>query len=188
MGTLNQVQIAAMGFKYVGTNVRISDRASFYNCPNISIGNNVRIDDFCVLSAGIGGISLGNFIHIAIYTSLIGAAPIVLSDFCNLSSRVSIYSSNDNYSGQVMTNPTIPEQFSGVVSAPVQLDKHVIIGAGSVVLPGTHCEQGVAIGALSLVNRDCKEFGIYAGNPAQRIKERRRDLLDLEAQLRATLQ
>jgi dTDP-4-amino-4,6-dideoxy-D-glucose acyltransferase len=58
MGVLTRAQIDAMGFKSVGVNVNLSDRASFYNCANISIGDNVRIDDFCVLSAGAGGISV----------------------------------------------------------------------------------------------------------------------------------
>ena len=187
MGVLTRAQIDAMGFKSVGANVNLSDRASFYNCTNISIGDNVRIDDFCVLSAGAGGIALGNFIHIAVYTSLIGAEAITLADFCNLSSRVSIYSSSDDYSGQSMTNTMVPAEYTGVTSAPVFLEKHVIIGAGAVLVPGIRCEQGVAVGALSFVNRSCQEFGIYAGNPARRIKERKRDLLELEAQMRARL-
>jgi galactoside O-acetyltransferase len=37
-----------------------------------------------------------------------------------------------------------------------------------------------AVGALSLVTKDCEAFGVYAGNPARRIKERKRDLLELE--------
>ncbi|MEX8499566.1 acyltransferase, partial [Leptothrix ochracea] len=49
------------------------------------------------------------------------------------------------------------------------------------LLPGVTLHEGVAIGALSLVNRDCHAFGIYAGNPAKRIKERKRDVLALEA-------
>lgn len=169
-----------MGFASIGENVQISDRASFYNISKISLGNNVRIDDFCVLSAGIGGISIGNHIHIAVFSSLIGAGKITLSDFCNISSRVSIYSSNDDYSGSAMSNPTLPSQYTGVTDADVLLCKHVIVGCGCVILPGVTLEEGVAIGALSLVTKDCEAFGIYAGNPARRIKERKRDLLELE--------
>lgn len=180
MGILSRAAIDALGFAAVGENVSISDRASFYNLSRISIGNNVRIDDFCVLSAGSGGIQVGNYVHIAVYTSLIGAGKITLSDFCNLSSRVSIYSSNDDYSGATMTNPTVPNQYTGVTHADVFLDKHVIVGSGSVVLPGITLEQGVAVGALALVTKNCEEFGIYAGNPAKRIKERKRELLVLE--------
>ena len=180
MGILSREIIEQMGFASIGENVQVSDRASFYNVSKISLGNNVRIDDFSVLSAGLGGISIGNHIHIAVFSLLIGAGKIILSDFCNISSRVSIYSSNDDYSGSTMTNPTLPSQYTGITHADVLLNKHVIVGCGSVILPGITLEEGVAVGALSLVTKDCKAFGIYTGNPARRIKERKRDLLELE--------
>jgi galactoside O-acetyltransferase len=41
-------------------------------------------------------------------------------------------------------------------------------------------EKGVAIGALSLVKKNCTAFGIYLGSPAKRISERKRDLFELE--------
>jgi galactoside O-acetyltransferase len=183
MAMLNRIELEGMGFASVGENVLISDKASFYNCANIKIGSNVRIDDFCVLSAGVGGISIGNYVHIAIYTSLIGAGKITLSDFCNISSRVSIYSSNDDYSGETMTNPTVPKNYTGVTHADVFFGKHIIVGSGTVILPGITLEEGVAVGALSLVTKKCAQFGIYAGNPAKRIKERKRNLLMLEKEL-----
>ena len=180
MGMLSREAVEKMGFASIGENVQISDSASFYNVSKITLGNNVRVDDFCVLSAGLGGIIIGNHIHIAVFTLMIGAGKITLSDFCNISSRVSIYSSNDDYSGSFMTNPTLPTQFTGVTSADVSLGKHVIVGSGSVILPGANLEEGVAIGALSLVTNECKAFGIYAGTPARRIKDRKRNLLELE--------
>jgi serine acetyltransferase len=39
---------------------------------------------------------------------------------------------------------------------------------------------GVAIGTMSLVKESCKEFCVYAGIPAKKIKERSRKLLALE--------
>lgn len=188
MGLLSRNQIEDMGFAHVGDNARLSDKASYYNCANIVIGDNVRIDDFCVLSAGAGGILIGSHIHVAVYSALIGAGKITLSDFSNISSRVSIYSSNDDYSGASMTNPTIPKEFTDVQHADVVIGRHVIIGSGSVVLPGVELEQGVAIGALSLVNRSCQAFGVYSGVPAKRIKERKRDLLIVEQAFLASLQ
>nr|MDQ3081389.1 acyltransferase [Gemmatimonadota bacterium] len=97
-----------------------------------------------------------------------------------ISPRVSIYSSSDDYSGAAMTNPTVPRQFTGVTDASVFVGRHVIVGSGSVILPGVTLEDGVAIGALSLVQADCGAFGIYAGSPAKFIRERKRDLLKLE--------
>lgn len=180
MGLLTREQIKTMGFSYVGENPRLSDKASYYNCGRIVIGDNVRIDDFCVLSAGNGGIEIGSYIHVAVYSSLIGAGKIILSDFSNISSRVTIYSSNDDYSGASMTNPMVSEAFTNVTHADVTIGRHVIIGSGCILLPGVILEEGVAVGALSLVSKDCKEFGIYFGVPARRIKERKRDLLELE--------
>lgn len=185
MAMLSREAIEDMGFASIGEHVQISERASLYGASRIHLGNNVRIDDFCVLSAGVGGIEIGDNIHIAVFTSLIGAGRITLSDFCNLSSRVAIYSSNDDYSGATLTNPTVPAEFTGVTHADVFLGKHVIVGSGSVILPGVTLEEGAAVGALSLVTKDCKAFGIYAGNPARRVKERKRDLLELESSLRA---
>ena len=186
MGLLTEQQIAEMGFASIGKNVRLSDRASFYNCGNIRIGDNVRIDDFCVLSAGDGGMEIGSHIHIAVYSSLIGAGKIHLHDFCNISSRVAIYSSTDDYSGAAMTNPTVPAEFTNVRHADVTIGRHVIVGSGSIILPGVTLADGVAIGALSLVKTDCQSFGIYAGTPARKINERKRQLLELEKQFLKT--
>ena len=180
MGTLSREALARMGFASLGHDLHVSDRASFYGASRIALGDHVRIDDFCVISAGAGGVSIGQHVHVAVYSLLIGAGRITLGDFCNISSRVSIYSSSDDYSGATMTNPTVPERYKNVFHADVVLGRHVIIGSGSVVLPGVTLGEGVAVGALSLVKEDCLSFGIYAGNPARRVRERKRDLLDLE--------
>lgn len=54
MAILTREEIEQMGFASVGNNVFISTKASFYGTSKIHIGNNVRIDDFCVISAGEG--------------------------------------------------------------------------------------------------------------------------------------
>lgn len=185
MGLLSRAALESMGFAALGEDLRISDRASFYGVERIAMGSHVRIDDFCVISAGEGGVEIGNHVHVAVYTLLIGAGRITLSDFSNISSRVSIYSSSDDYSGASMTNPMVPDAYKRVHHAPVHIGRHVIIGSGSVVLPGLTLEEGVAVGALCLVKADCKAFGIYAGNPARRVRERKRDLLALEQQFLA---
>ena len=186
MSILSREAIEKMGFTSIGKNIHISNRASFYNTAKIALGNNVRIDDFCVLSAGVGGINIKDHVHLSVGCLLIGAGKITISDFCGLSSHVSIYSSTDDYSGTTMTNPNIPSQYRNVINADVFLEKHVIIGSGSVILPGITIATGVAVGALSLIKKDCEAFGIYAGNPARRIKERKRDLLELEQQFLAS--
>ncbi|MBA7730638.1 acyltransferase [Citrobacter freundii] len=187
MAFLTEQQLNKMGFASLGNNVQISDKASIYGASLIRIGNNVRIDDFCVLSAGNGGIEIGDYIHIAVYSSLIGAGKIMLSDFSNISSKVAIYSSSDDYSGEYMTNPMVPEKYTNVTHADVTIGKHVIIGSGTIVLPGVILHEGVAVGALSLVAKDCQAFGVYAGVPAKKIKNRKKRLLDCAVHLQSTI-
>lgn len=182
MGFLNQEQLLKIGFFSFGNNVLISDKVSIYNPSKIKIGNNVRIDDYCVLSAGAGGIEIGDYVHVAVFVSLIGAGKITLSDFCGLSSRVAVYSSNDDYSGEHMTNPMVPSRYTCVEHGDVMIGRHAIIGAGSVLLPGVTLGNGVAVGALSLISKDCEEFGIYVGR--KRIGDRKKNLLELEKQLK----
>ncbi len=176
----NEVELKTLGFKSIGTNVLISKKSSFYGTSKISIGSNVRIDDFCVISAGVGGIEIGNYVHLAIFVSLQGDGKITLNDFVGLSSRVSIYSSNDDYFGHFLSNPTVPKEYTGVTSADVTLCKHVLIGSGAIILPGIVINIGAVVGALSLVSNDCDEFFIYKGNPASKLIKRSKNLLKLE--------
>ncbi len=173
----------AIGFHEVGHDVKISDQARIYNPAGISIGDHVRIDDFCILSAGVGRIVIGHHVHIACYSSLIGAGPIILEDFAGLSARVSVFSSMEDTSGEWLTNPTIPASYRFPINGPVTIRKHAIIGSGSVILPNVTVGTGAVVGALTLVARDLEEFAIYVGLPARRIGRRKHDILDVESKL-----
>ena len=173
----SDAELSALGFAHVGRNVRISRHTSLYGTGGMSIGDNVRIDDFCVLS---GRIALGSHIHIAAYCGLFGGGGITLGDFAGLSSRVSIYSESEDYSGTCLTNPTIPDAYRRIDSAPVTLGRHTIVGAGAVILPGADIGDGSSVGALSLVTRPLDPWGVYAGVPARRLKARKKDLLEKE--------
>ena len=171
-------ELLKLNFCKFGDNVKISRKASIYNASLIELGNNIRIDDFCILS---GNIKLENNIHIAAYSALYGgAAGIVIDSFANVSSRVCIYAVSDDYSGNTMTNPTVPEQYKKVQNEPVHIGKHVIIGSGCTILPGVVLSEGTALGAMSLCKTSTKPWKIYAGIPARIIKDRSRDLLKYE--------
>lgn len=172
-------ELLDFGFRNIGDNVLISNKSSIYNAKNISIGSNVRIDDFVILSPS-SELIIGDYVHIACYASIIGKGKITISDFVGVSGRVSIYSSSDDYTGLAMTNPMVPEQFKKVNNGDVTLEKHVIIGAGSVILPNVTIGEGCAIGALTLINKDCEEFSVYSGNPANKIGKRLKRFLKYE--------
>ncbi len=155
-------ELRKLGLREYGKNVKISRKTSIYNSQGISVGDNVRIDDFCILS---GNITLGSYIHIAAYCGLFGGNGIIMEDFSGISSRVLIYTASDDYLGNALTGPTIPDEFRKLDSGKVILEKHVIVGAGTVILPKTRIGTGSAIGALSLVKGNVPPWGVYSGIP-----------------------
>lgn len=176
----SRLELKKLGLKSLGKNVLISDKASIYNAANIEIGSNVRIDDFCVISAGEGGIKIGNYIHIAVFCSLIGNGKITLDNFSGISSRVAIYSSTDDFSGNFLTNSTVSKEYTNVISGDVRLGKHVCVGTGSVILPNVNIDDYSSVGALSLVTKDVEKFKIVVGIPSKVIKNRTNNLYSLE--------
>ena len=168
-----------LGFASVGKEVKIHPSAILVSIENIHIGNHSRIDAYTIITAS-SPVRIGAYVHIGAGCYLAGGGGITVDDLSTLSQGVKIYSINDDYSGASLTNPTVPSIYKLVKEAPVHLGRHVIVGAGSVVLPGVNIAEGSAIGALSLVSQATAPWGIYGGTPTRRLKERRRDLLAVE--------
>ncbi len=161
-----------MGFKSLGDNVLISDKASIYNPANISIGNDVRIDDFAILSAGIGGIEIHNYIHIAAGAKLIGAGKITLEDYAGISSDTKLLSSTDDFSGEYFAGVTFSNDLRKVTTGQITIKRESTIGIGCVILPNVTVGANSALGAMSFLKCDIPDNTIYAGIPAVFLKHR----------------
>lgn len=181
MAFLSIEQLKLLGLKCFGENVLISDKASIYSPHLISIGSNVRIDDFCILS---GEITLGNYIHIAAYSALYGKFGIEMEDFTGLSPRCTIFSATDDFSGEYLISPMVPAEFTNVTGGKVTIQRLSQIGAGSVVLPNITIAEGTAVGSMSLVNKSTEKYGIYIGIPVKRIKERSMNIKELSEEVK----
>jgi acetyltransferase-like isoleucine patch superfamily enzyme len=179
---LTRSELEAIGFKSLGADVLLSRKVSLYNPSVISIGDNVRIDDFCVLSGG-EVISIGSHVHIGCYSALFGAAGIILEDFVTVSVRVAIFSASDDASGLSMVNPTIPERFKPTFQrGRVTLKRHSGVGVNSTILPGVTLEEGAILVSHSRAARDCKAWTLHAGCPALELRPRSMAVLELERQ------
>ena len=178
----SEEELRRLGLKFCGKEVRLSRNATLYGSSEISIGDHSRIDDFCVLS---GSITIGRYVHVAVYSALFGGtAGIVLDDCTTVSSRNCVYAANDDYGGLGLSSGA-PLAYRKVKEAPVHLKTCSILGSGCVVLPGVTLEEGTAVGALSLVNQNLEAWWIYGGTPCRKIKERKREMAALAEQLLA---
>lgn len=180
MAILTSNELAQIGFKSIGENVSISSKASFHNPELISIGSNVRIDDFCILS---GQITLGNYIHISAFSAFYGRFGIEMEDFTGVSPRTTVFSASDDFSGEHMIGPMVPEKFTQLRTGKVLIKRFSQIGVNSVIMPGVTIDEGTAVGAMSFVNRNSLPWSIIAGCPAKLVGERSRNILNLYPQI-----
>lgn len=179
MAYLGEDDLKAMGFKKLGSGVKISDKAAIYDAALIELGDHTRIDDFCVIS---GRVVTGRNVHIAVFCNVAGGTEgVTLSDFSGLAYGCHVFSQSDDYSGASMTNPTVPAAYKRETKARVHVGRHCIVGAHSVILPGVTMADGAALGAMSLLTVSTQPWSIYAGVPARRLKDRKMDVLTLEA-------
>ena len=169
-GIYEKEELIQMGMK-VGDNVRVSRKASIYSPDTIEIGNNVRIDDFCILS---GNIKIKNNVHISAYTALYGRFGIEIGNYCGCSPRCTIFSGSDDFSGNYMISPMVPEKYTNVDGRKVVLEDFVQLGVNSVVMPGVTLPEGAVCGAFSFVTQDPEEWTINVGIPAKVLRKRER--------------
>ncbi|KAA6101327.1 MULTISPECIES: acyltransferase [unclassified Pantoea] len=183
-GYYTEHELNSFGFKHVGRQVMVAKNCTIIGLHNITLGDHVRIDGFSTLvAAGDGYLTLGSYIHIGGYCAVLAGAGVEMEDFSGLSQGVKIYSKSDDYSGEFMTNPTVPAHLTGVTSGKVVLGRHVIVGSQSIIMPGLTLAEGTAVGANSLITRDTEAWSIYFGSPAKKINSRQRNPLELEKQI-----
>lgn len=177
MPYMSHEQLMAMGFKKLGKNVLISDKASIYNADQIEIGDHSRIDDFCVIS---GKVTLGRNVHIAVFCNMAGGTEgITWDDFSGPSYGCHVFTQSDDYTGKTMFGPTVPSKYKEETKQAVYISRYCIVGAMSIIFPGVTLAEGTSVGAMSLVLKSTEPWSIYVGIPAKKVKDRKRDLLKL---------
>jgi acetyltransferase-like isoleucine patch superfamily enzyme len=183
MTYLTRVELEACGFGFLGENVLVSDKAAIYEPEKIHLASDCRIDDFCIIS---GSVRIGSRVHVTPMCLIAGGVPgVELCDYVTLAYGVKIFSQSDDYSGNTMTNSLVPARFKDETYEKVVINRHSILGANSVVLPGCNVGEGVALGAGSVLTHEADEWTIYAGVPAKRIKPRSKRLLEFVKEFEA---
>lgn len=172
----SEEELSHLGLKSYGEKVKISRFARIYGAEHISIGDNVRIDDFCILS---GNITLGSNIHISAYVALYGAKGIIMEDYTGISPQTTVYSAMDDFGGDYLIGPIHDEEKTNVTGGPVVFKKFSQVGTKCCVFPNLTIGEGSVVGACSLVTKSLQEWGIYVGVPVILLRKRSKKLLEL---------
>ncbi len=154
----------------------------------VEIGDNVIIDDFTYISTSL---VLDSFVHIASGCKLIGGpnASIKFGSFSTLAPNVVLAARSDDYIGGIAT-PLVPNEFKGNIEVGViEIGRHSIVGANSVVLPNVFFGEGASLGALSMARSSLADWSLYSGIPAKFIKLRnKKNTLQLERDFKMSLE
>lgn len=67
---LNKKKLSQIGFGKIGKNIFISKNVTIIGANNIYLGNDIRIDDYTIISAKKGKIIIGSNVHIGGQTYL----------------------------------------------------------------------------------------------------------------------
>lgn len=181
---MNNIFFDLQDLKKCGKNVIIGKTVRIRYPELVEIGNNVIIDDFTYISTRL---KIHDNVHISSGCKIIGGKDsfVEMYEFSTLAPNVVLSAGTDDYICGIAT-PLVPLEFKGnVILGKIILNKHCIVGTGSVILPDITFSEGACIGALSLANKDLETWELYAGIPARKIKKRNKDqILELENKLK----
>lgn len=152
---MNKPTIIKSGIRDVnfGENVKIVEPVNLYEC---TVGNDCFIGPFVEIQKGV---TVGNKTKVQSHTFICDMVKI--GDECFIGHGVMFI--NDLFSKGK------PAGGDMELWKPTTIGNSVYIGSNATILPVTICDH-VVIGAGSVVTKDIFESGVYAGNPAKKIR------------------
>lgn len=175
-------ELKSKGITVYGKNVFVSKFANIYKPFNLILHDNIRIDDFTVISCK-GLVEIFNYVHIGPQCVIACATNIIFKSYSTISAGTKLYGGCDDFSGDFMTNPMVPGEYLNVTIGDIILEEHTIVGSSSVILPNVVLKEGTAVAALSLINNTTEPWMIYGGVPAKKIKPRTQQCLKMQQEL-----
>jgi galactoside O-acetyltransferase len=163
-------------FAEVGENVQLYPLCTFINMNKIHLKSNIIISEYNWIHGGERCI-IGNYIHIANFSSIAGGGVCIFEDFVGLSASVKIITGTELVNGEGLTNPTIPAEFRAIKRSYVHLKKHSFLGTNVIIHPGVTVGEGAVIGSNSVVLNDVEPWTINVGSPAKPIKKRNNEYI-----------
>ena len=179
--------------KKCGSNVIIDLGVIINGAELITIGDNVHIDKYCIISTGRvlvgqihkkenssfkfkeGELIIGNNVHIVQFCVLMAYGGMHIHDFCTLSSGTKIYSlSNLPYDPDDKKKivSIMPYEQAPFICSPVVLEENVWLGLNCIVMPGTLVQKNSFAVSNSLLLGSYPENSYLSGNPAIKIRNR----------------
>lgn len=180
-------------FKKCGKNVIIDVGVLIDGENLISVGDNVHIDKYCIISTGRkllgyvkrkkntlftaeeGELIIGNNVHIAHFSIIMAYGGVIIANNCGLSSGVKIYSLTNLPNDLKDSNKIIsimPHETAPFLLSPIVIEENVWIALNCLVMPGVCIGKNSFVQSNSLLMGKFPENSYISGQPAKRIRSR----------------
>ena len=116
---------------------------------------------------GSNNLKMGKETFINVGRFIDSCSTVTLEDYVRCGPYVKILTGTHKYRNSVIRRVLA----DGLLAKPVTIKKGSWVGMGSIILPGVIIVEGCIIAAGSVVIKDTESNGLYAGNPAKRVKD-----------------
>jgi acetyltransferase-like isoleucine patch superfamily enzyme len=147
--------------------VSLSARVQFGR--EISLGRGTVVKAFAIVQSSGGRVSFGrqcaisSFVHVST-----GSGDVIAGDFVRIAPNCTLVGVTKEVRDRNLPIKDQPES----QARGIWIGDDVLIGAGSVVLPGSRIERGAVVGAGSVVTGVVPEYAIVLGAPARVVGHR----------------
>jgi len=147
-----------------GSVIRTSARMDLLPFNNFALGSNSFIEDFSTINNGVGDVAIGNNTLVGIGNVVIG--PVNIGNNIIIAQYVVISGLNHNYE-----SIDIPISDQAINKKRISIDDDCWIGANVVITAGVNIGKHSVVAAGSVVTKNIPPFSVAAGNPAKVIKQ-----------------
>jgi acetyltransferase-like isoleucine patch superfamily enzyme len=155
----------------LGDNVVIDDHcvldAKGFDNKGIRIGSDVFIGRNTILSCKNGDIELGDRVNIGFNSEIFSASRVTVGDDCLIAAYVYVIGG-----GHEFDDPVTPVLQQGRVSHGIDIGAGAWLGAGVKILDGVSVGHGAIIGTGAVVTENVPPLAVAAGVPARVLRTR----------------
>lgn len=152
---------------FLGNSTIIHPSANIFNSgKGITIGGNGYLNFHSYIKCYNDSIVIGDDFSMQPFSIIYGIGPIIIGHGVRVAAQVTIVSGDH----EMHRDKPIYQQ--GMRSKGITIEDDVWIGTGAKVLDGAYIAKGCVIGANAIVKGRTEPYGVYAGVPARRLKDR----------------
>lgn len=146
-----------------GSLVRRRTRMDVLPFNNFVLGHDSTIEDFATINNGVGDVIIGDRTRIGLGCVIIG--PVTIGNDVMFAQNIVVSALNHGYH-----DISIPPRLQPFETKPIHIGDEVWIGANSVITAGVEIGKHAVVAAGSVVTKTVPPYTVVAGNPARILK------------------